>query len=376
MSRRLLALLATLVGMVAALLPAPSAGAQPVVAEPITNLTAPTLTGTAVYLGTVTAAPGAWQPADATYAFAWLRDGRPIAGATERRYRPVIADIGRSLSVRVTASHASYDPASATSRARVVRKATFGLVRRPDPRGTKRYLSTLTSTRPTLSPKPTRITWRWLRDGRPIARATKQSYRLTWRDVGHAVRVRATATRAGYRTRPVVSQAFRIGHRVPARHVVHYKVETRGRITASLRDFRRLANASLNDPRGWRGAGIAFNEVRSGGSMTLVLAESSWLPRFSSGCSAQWSCRVGRFVVINQLRWQHASPAWNRAGGTLRSYRHMVVNHETGHWLGWSHRSCPRAGAPAPVMQQQSISLQGCRFNPFPTAGERDVPRF
>ena len=122
-------------------------------------------------------------------------------------------------------------------------------------------------------------------------------------------------------------------------------METRGRIAASLADFRRLAHDSLNDPRGWRITGIAFKEVRSGGSMTLVLAEASRVPAFSSVCSSDWSCRVGRYVIINQKRWRFASPAWNRYGGSLRDYRHMVVNHETGHWLGHGHRSCPAGGA-------------------------------
>ena len=47
---------------------------------------------------------------------------------------------------------------------------------------------------------------------------------------------------------------------------------------------------------------------------SLVLAEASWLPRFSSVCSVQWSCRAGRYVVINQTRWKDA-----RHRGTRRA---------------------------------------------------------
>ena len=265
---------------------------------------------------------------------------------------------------------------SAASTTRADRKK-FVLLQRPRVAGTKRFTHILTASAPRFDVKPTHVSYRWLRNGHKIPGATHRTYRLSWRDVGRRVRVKATVNRPGYVKRSAGSKGKRIMHRVPTRRTVFYTVQTRGRITANFRDFKRLANASLNDPRGWRGAsGIEFREVRRGGTMTLVLAEPSWVPRFSSGCSSRWSCRVGRYVIINQMRWQHASPAWNGRGGSLRDYRHMVVNHETGHWLGWSHRSCPGQGALAPVMQQQSINLQGCRFNPFPTPAERNVPRF
>jgi len=147
-------------------------------------------------------------------------------------------------------------------------------------------------------------------------------------------------------------------------------VVTRGRVTASVATFRRLAQQTYADPRGWRAKGVQFRPVSTGGSFTLVLAEASTVPSFSSVCSSMWSCRVGRYVIINQTRWQHASPAWNAANGSLRGYRHLVVNHETGHWLGRGHAGCAGAGQLAPVMMQQSKGLNGCRFNPWPTLAE------
>jgi hypothetical protein len=88
-------------------------------------------------------------------------------------------------------------------------------------------------------------------------------------------------------------------------------------------------------------------------------------------CDVVWSCRNGSNVVINEDRWLGASPAWNEAGGGLRDYRHMVVNHETGHWLGFGHATCSSPGAPAAVMQQQSMGLQRCAPNPWRLARER-----
>ncbi|MCW2739450.1 DUF3152 domain-containing protein [Nocardioides sp.] len=160
------------------------------------------------------------------------------------------------------------------------------------------------------------------------------------------------------------------GFAVPVSRRVTYSVTTRGAITASLEVFRRLAQETYDDPRGWRNGGVEFRRVRRGGSFTLVLAAARTVPSFSSSCSSTWSCRVGRYVIINQERWLHASPAWNAAGRSLRDYRHLVVNHETGHWLGRGHASCPAGGRPAPVMMQQSKGTNGCRFNPWPLPWE------
>lgn len=151
---------------------------------------------------------------------------------------------------------------------------------------------------------------------------------------------------------------------------VTYDVTTRGTITADFATFKTQIHETLNDGRGWSRMGVRFSEVSSGGQFTLVLAAADELPSFSSGCSAEYSCNVGRYVIINQDRWQGATPSWNQAGGSLRDYRHAVVNHETGHWLGHGHENCPGAGQPASIMQQQSIGLQGCVINSWPLESE------
>ena len=166
------------------------------------------------------------------------------------------------------------------------------------------------------------------------------------------------------------AQAAAQAKKAAVSRVVTYDVATKGAIIANFAEFRTQANATLNDGRGWSRLGVSFKEVASGGDFTLVLSEASQMTSFSSGCGVDYSCRAGRYVIINQDRWQGATPSWNNAGGSLRDYRHMVVNHETGHWLGHGHASCTGAGQPAQVMQQQSIDLQGCAFNAWPTASE------
>ncbi len=149
-----------------------------------------------------------------------------------------------------------------------------------------------------------------------------------------------------------------------------YNIGTRGDVAADLQEFSNQVSQTLNDSRGWSQLGAGFNEVNSGGGFTLYLAAASSMTSFSSGCSEYWSCRVGTSVIINQDRWLGATDAWNNAGGSLRDYRHMVINHEVGHWLGHDHLSCSGAGQLAPIMQQQSIDLQGCKFNAWPLPGE------
>jgi hypothetical protein len=156
--------------------------------------------------------------------------------------------------------------------------------------------------------------------------------------------------------------------------VYRYSIATRGSISADLNHFAIHVAMTLNDPRGWSlGGSIEFRRVASGGDFTVWLAEASTLPSFGYPCHPMWSCRVGRNVIINQTRWQQASPSWNAAGGSRDSYRHYVVNHETGHWLGFGHSGCPGSGQAAPVMQQQSIALNGCRHNTWPVPGERSA---
>ncbi|HEX4697812.1 MAG TPA: DUF3152 domain-containing protein [Actinomycetes bacterium] len=155
--------------------------------------------------------------------------------------------------------------------------------------------------------------------------------------------------------------------RVDAFRLHTYAVTTRGTVRADPTAFRALVAATYADPRGWLRAHHRFREVRHGGAFTVVLAQPRTMRSFSSTCSSAYSCRIGRYVVINAARWVHGSPYFT---GSLLDYRQMVIDHETGHWLGLGHAYCRRTGALAPVMQQQSKGMQGCRPNPWPLPRE------
>jgi Protein of unknown function (DUF3152) len=185
--------------------------------------------------------------------------------------------------------------------------------------------------------------------------------------------VRTPGGRAWLRYRAVASRNGALPARaVEARRVDNYTrhtyvVRTRGNITVSTKTFAAQAAETYAEPRGWRRGHHRFVRLSKGGDFTLVLAEAKYLPTYSSVCSTKYSCRVGRYVIINQDRWRSGSAPFT---GSLRNYRHMVVNHETGHWLGRHHEHCGGRDQLAPVMQQQSKTLEACKPNSWPLAFE------
>jgi hypothetical protein len=241
--------------------------------------------------------------------------------------------------------------------------------------GERRWDHTLTVSPGTWDPVPTSITYQWLRDGRPINGANQSTRKLTVADYGTVVSVKVRLHRDGFVDGITTPVAGTIDHRAPVRKVFTYRIATRGHIVTSTKVFADFAEETFANPRGWRSAGIAFKRVATGGSFTLVLADAGSMTSFGPPCDSTWSCRAGRYVVINQSRWLHASAAWNEAGLPLRLYRDMVVDHETGHWLGHPHKGCGGAGQLAPLMMQQSKGLHGCRFNPWPLPSERWTTR-
>ncbi len=154
--------------------------------------------------------------------------------------------------------------------------------------------------------------------------------------------------------------------------VFTYSLATRGSVGADAATFGAVVAAVYADPRGWLRGHRRFAQVAQGGDFTVVLAEARQVPSFSRSCSALYSCRVGRHVILNVDRWRSGARAFP---GSLAQYRQMVVNHETGHWLGLGHASCPGRGRAAPVMQQQSKGMQGCVPNAWPLDHELTAVR-
>ena len=150
---------------------------------------------------------------------------------------------------------------------------------------------------------------------------------------------------------------------------ITYSIHSKGAFSSSVAEFAAGADAILNDPRGWSlGGSIRFRQVASGGSFRLWLVANALVPSFGGPCTTYYSCQPGTDIVINEDRWRLGSKYWP---GPVALYRHMVVNHEVGHWLGFRHTTCPGPEQPAPIAMQQSKGLNGCVANPWPTPGER-----
>lgn len=151
-----------------------------------------------------------------------------------------------------------------------------------------------------------------------------------------------------------------------------YCVAEKGDV-GSLDDFSNAVYRILNDERGWPRAGATFVQGAEGNcDFNIVLSEAQYMTTFSSGCSTEYSCRVGENVIINDDRWNGGTDAWLSAGGNMARYRVMVINHEVGHRLGHTDNETPCAGAgqSAPLMQEQSMHLDGCTTNEHPLDNE------
>ena len=188
--------------------------------------------------------------------------------------------------------------------------------------------------------------------------------------LGSFANIDDAATATTYAMTKGQATTFRlVSDKVAVKH--YYCVAQRGLDDSVLRELKLKLAATLGDPRGWNANGqVAFIYDEQNCEMHFWLSAASAMPSFGEICDPYYSCQVYPNVVINYDRWTGATDPWNAQRLTLEDYRVMVINHEGGHWLGFGHSNCPGAGQPAPVMQQQSVDLQGCVFNPWPTQTE------
>ncbi len=149
-------------------------------------------------------------------------------------------------------------------------------------------------------------------------------------------------------------------------------VEVEDGIDVEGLSFAEAVEATLGDGRSWGNGGrMSFQRVGTAEAVAgafefrVSLVSPGNMETYCPGVGTggYTSCRYGERAVINLARWATAVPDYE---GDVATYRLYVVNHEVGHVLGNGHEACPGAGEVAPVMQQQTLGLDGCTKNAWP----------
>ncbi len=123
----------------------------------------------------------------------------------------------------------------------------------------------------------------------------------------------------------------------------------------------KLITSILNDPRGWNN--ITEKEFllvsEEDADFTFIFSSPDKTDELCAPLETNgiYSCRNEEEIIINYFRWENGAIDF---GNDMRTYRLYLINHETGHILGWGHTGCPKDGALAPVMMQQSKTTDGC----------------
>ncbi|MFE4793727.1 DUF3152 domain-containing protein [Streptomyces sp. NPDC056708] len=147
-------------------------------------------------------------------------------------------------------------------------------------------------------------------------------------------------------------------------HKYRYRIDVEKGLGLDASLFARAVQETLNDDRSWAHAGAMTFERISSGDPDFVITLAS------PGTTGDWCRKSGldttednvscdsaatERVMINAYRWAQGSSTFGP--DKLFAYRQMLINHEVGHRLGHDHVSCRTPGALAPVMQQQTKSL-------------------
>ncbi|MFJ1842083.1 MULTISPECIES: DUF3152 domain-containing protein [unclassified Streptomyces] len=147
-------------------------------------------------------------------------------------------------------------------------------------------------------------------------------------------------------------------------HKYRYRIDVEKGLGLDAALFARAVQETLNDDRSWAHDGAMTFERISSGDPDFVITLAS------PGTTGDWCQKSGldttednvscdsaatERVMINAYRWAQGSSTFGP--DELFAYRQMLINHEVGHRLGHNHVSCGTPGALAPVMQQQTKSL-------------------
>ena len=139
----------------------------------------------------------------------WYRDGQPIPWETDTVYTPKPADLGHTLTFRVTGRQDGYVTKTLESKPIIVGPGTLSDLRL-GLAGTAKVGQTLKTTFASSS-YMMQLRWQWFRSGVAIPAATGSIHVLTASDLGKSITAKVTATRTAYTTLVMESPALLIG---------------------------------------------------------------------------------------------------------------------------------------------------------------------
>ncbi len=164
------------------------------------NTVLPLISGTPSVGSLLSTTSGSWTDTDGdtlSYAYQWLSDGVPIAGATTANFTPTTAEAHTTISARVTASDGNGGSTSATSAGSALTNAAPVNTVLPAISGTPDVGNVLTSSTGTWTDTDgdgLSYAYQWRADSVAIAGATASSYTLTVAQAHASISVTVTAT--------------------------------------------------------------------------------------------------------------------------------------------------------------------------------------
>ena len=168
--------------------------------------TKPTISADPGYVtgGTITAAPGASNVADAEATFEWTRNGAVIADATDAEYTLTGADFNKKLAVKVTYALDGYTSASMTIKTPTIKVGTLEDVDAPTIEAAGGVLTAMAGFSTDVA--ATSVQYIWYRNGRAVTDAKSATYTLKLKDKGTKISVRVIGNYLGYKSTSVLSE--------------------------------------------------------------------------------------------------------------------------------------------------------------------------